>query len=574
MRRPSRSGLSLVFALSAIIPLAAQNLESIGKEKPFSFAGGVSFNQIFYSSSGIASGRDPYSYYASANLNLSLYGWTVPLTFSLSNQNTSFSQPFNQYSVHPTYKWITAHVGYTSMSFSPYTVNGHVFLGGAIDLAPGGIWKFSTFYGRFMKAVEPDSLQSSSMPAFQRIGYGLKVTCGGSRNFIDMIVFHAEDDLHSIRNIPDSVDITPQQNLVLSFGIGKTLFKSFLLKAEFATSAMSKDTRANETVNDHPLAECGIFQPRVSSSYYNAFKTSFDYQRGEWRLGLAYERIDPGYRTLGAYYFNNDLENITLNGSTGMLQGKLNMAASAGIQGDNLDKTKISTMRRIVGSINITYTASQHFNTSASYSSFQTYTNIRSQFETINQLTPYDNLDTLNFTQISRNASMSAMYSLPGGENKKQNFNLQLTWQDAADTQGQVKQHSGTRFYNINTGYSITLVPQNISVAINFNTSINEGYHINNRTMGPGVTISRSFFKRKFRTTLSSSYNTARSNGVRINTAINGRLSGALSLHDKHNINLSAIAVNRGRTREGVPYYVTEFTGTMGYSYTVVGRRK
>ena len=119
MRRPSRSGLSLVFVLCANISLIAQNLEAIGKEKPFSFAGGFSFNQIFYSSSGIASRRDPYSYFASGNVSLSLYGWSVPLSFSISNQNTAFSQPFNQYALHPTWKWISAQAGYTSMSISP-----------------------------------------------------------------------------------------------------------------------------------------------------------------------------------------------------------------------------------------------------------------------------------------------------------------------------------------------------------------------------------------------------------------------------------------------------------------------
>src|SRR5690606_16226055 len=114
---------------------------------------------------------------------------------------------------------------------------------------------------------------------------------------------------------------------------------------------------------------------------------------------VGYERIDPQYRTLGAYYFNNDLENITVNGATAILQGKLNLAANAGTQRDNLDNTKVSTMRRVVGSFNAGYAPSQKVNLNASYSTFQTYTNIRSQFLDINQLTPYDNLDTLNFTQ-------------------------------------------------------------------------------------------------------------------------------------------------------------------------------
>src|SRR5688500_5438389 len=117
-----------------------QNLESIGKEKPIKISGGIAANQIFYTASGIESRRDPYSYFLTGNINFGLYGWNVPLSFSLSNQNVSFQQPFNQYSIHPSYKWITAHVGYTSMMFSPYTLSGHIFKGAGVDLTPGEKW--------------------------------------------------------------------------------------------------------------------------------------------------------------------------------------------------------------------------------------------------------------------------------------------------------------------------------------------------------------------------------------------------------------------------------------------------
>lgn len=571
MRRPSRSGLSMVFVLCANIPLTAQNLESIGKEKPFSFAGGLSFNQIFYSASGVQLRRDPYSYVAGGNVNLSIYGWSIPLTFSVSNQQTAFSQPFNQYSLHPTYKSITAHVGYTSMSFSPYTVNGHIFLGGALDFAPEGNWKLSALYGRFLKAVESDSLQpSATRPAFERNGYGFKARYGSGVKFVDLIVFRAEDDVRSIRPLADSLRITPEQNLVISVGAGVSIFKHFLLKGEVASSAITRDTRAEKTVHTHPLAQTAIlFQPKLSSSYYQALKTSFDYQHNGWLLGVAYERIDPEYRTLGAYYFNNDLENVTMNSSGAILNGKLTIAASTGIQKDNIDNKKVSSMRRIVGSVNANYTPSQQLNLSASYSSFQTYTNIRSAFQDINQLTPYDNLDTLSFTQLSKNASLSGMYTLPGSDNKQQRINLHLTWQAAADKQGDVEQNSGTRFYNINAAYSILFVPQNMNVSLSFNGSVHNGFLINTRMLGPSASVSRSFLNRKFRTTFSSAYNNTYSNGKNINAVISFRTNGAMALTTKHNMNISTVLVKRQNKSESGAKSFTEFTATVGYRYTL-----
>ena len=78
--------LLLIFLALPLVGIG-QNLETIGKEKPLTMTGGISFNQIFYTASGIDSRRDPYSYYVAGNINFSLYGWSVPLSFSLSNQN-------------------------------------------------------------------------------------------------------------------------------------------------------------------------------------------------------------------------------------------------------------------------------------------------------------------------------------------------------------------------------------------------------------------------------------------------------------------------------------------------------
>jgi hypothetical protein len=40
--------------------------------------------------------------------------------------------------------------------------------------------------------------------------------------------------------------------------------------------------------------------------------------------------------------------------------------------------------------------------------------NIRSQFDYINGQTPYDNLDTLNFTQLSQNMALNTLYNFWG----------------------------------------------------------------------------------------------------------------------------------------------------------------
>lgn len=570
MRRPSRPGLSLVLALYVGIPLAAQHLESIGTEKPFSFDGGVSFNQVFYSGRGASSHRDPYHFIASAHLNLSLYGLMIPLAFTASNHNAAFVQPFNQYALHPSWKWIAAHAGYTSMSFSPYTVNGHNFLGGGIELTPGTKWRFSALYGRFLKAVAYDTAAlTSATPAFKRMGYGFQTSYGTGNDFVELIFFHAADEPGAILTMPDTAGIAPEENAVMSVRAGKTIFKHFRLKAEVATSALTRDTRAATTKHDHVLAHTGsLFTPRVSSTYDKAFKATFDYQQQGWLLGLAYERVDPGYRTLGAYYFNNDLEHVVVNGSAGMLQGRLNVAMSVGVQRDNLEKQKLSTMRRVTSSINVNYLSGDKLNLTASYSGFQSYANIHSRFDAINQLTPYDNPDTLNYTQISRNASLSGMLTLRKTDDTRQQLGLQLSWQDAAQQHGDDGDVGAARFYNLSCTYAARFVPRSTTLGIALNAVINDGSFIKTRTLGPTVSLTRSFFQRRFRNTLSSSYNCTYSNGTRVNTIINCRWSGSLSMNNKHKIKISAVMVRRRHSGEMVPQSVTEFTGTIGYNYT------
>src|SRR5690606_27639904 len=144
-----------------------------------------------------------------------------PFSFSLSNQNSSFQQPFNQYGLHPTYKWITAHLGWASMNFSPYTLNGHLFLGAGVETTPTDKWSISGMYGRLQKAVVPDTT-AGVLAAYQRMGFGLKASYGTGADHVDIILFRAKDDAASIPNIDLAGEVLPEENLVLSIAAAKT----------------------------------------------------------------------------------------------------------------------------------------------------------------------------------------------------------------------------------------------------------------------------------------------------------------------------------------------------------------
>jgi hypothetical protein len=555
------------------MPAAAQRIEAIGKEPALKINGAVSVNQVGYLSAGIPNRRDPYTLFATASLNLDIYGWVIPFSFSYSNQTKgSFQQPFNQYALHPSYKWITTHIGYQSMSLSSYTVNGHLFSGVGVDLAPEGKWKLSALGGRFQKAVNvvPDVVSSSPVePAYRRMGYGVKVSYGAKDQY-DVILFKAKDAVNSLTAIPKDKVVRPQDNLVMGFNFRKSLGKRLLLNGELGVSALTNDLRAAKDSGTNTVPDLGtLLHTNTSTALYKAFKTGLQYNLGKAVVGLGYERIDPEYKTLGAYYFTNDVENITGTLSTRLLKDKVSLALNAGMQRNDLKKDKQSTMKRFVGAGNVSIALNKKLSLTTTYSNFQSFVNIRSTFNDINQLTPYDNLDTLNYTQVSQNAAIGANYIIQQSKERSSSMNVNVSYLTTADKQGGKKQASGGQFYNFNGSYVLNWVPQRLAVTIGLNANQNHTGAVKAFTWGPTAGVNRSFWDKKLRSGVALSWNRSQTEGQAGTRIINTRFNNTLALKKKHNLNVSLVHVNRSGGRAGLQASrnFSEYTATVGYNY-------
>ena len=176
----------------------AQDLEQITQQKPFEIHGGIDARMMVYDAHGITPRYLPFNYYLTGSPVLSVYGIEIPVYFSFSRQQNSWSQPFNQFGLSPHYKWITLHAGYRNLQYSPFTLAGHTFLGGGVDLSPGK-WRVSGMYGRFNKATVLDTLQGIYIEnfSFKRTGYAMKIGYGVPDRYVDFIVLHAKDDAGS-----------------------------------------------------------------------------------------------------------------------------------------------------------------------------------------------------------------------------------------------------------------------------------------------------------------------------------------------------------------------------------------
>ncbi len=195
------------------------------------------------------------------------------------------------------------------------------------------------------------------------------------------------------------------ENLAGSISFLYKPVKFLEISAEYGISMLTMDRRSP---GDNQKGILGLWPGcNMSSATYHALKAQLNYVGENNRFGIGYERIDPGYRTLGAYYFTNDLENITVNAYQSLWNNKLSISLSVGYEHDDLEKSKASASSRVVGSANITAAFSERVNANLSYTNFQTYTNVRSNFELINQENNLDRLDTLNFVQLSQSANLN-----------------------------------------------------------------------------------------------------------------------------------------------------------------------
>lgn len=557
----------------------SQSLDKIGKKDMMKTGGGLSYSSVFYDAQGIPDRRQPFTWFLNGTVTTSILDISLPFTFNYSNNQISYTQPYMLQSFNPTYKWIKGYAGITSMNFSQYTLAGHVFSGTGVELTPKK-FKFSAMYGRLKKAVEYDAINGSELTmSYKRMGFGTSAGYEKNGHALKLIYFTAKDDPKSLAFVPSNTEVTPMQNTVISISGKTTLYKKLKLESEYALSGLTRSLDSPEELNTIPKNRLPrIFKPNATSQFFDALKSSVGYHAKLFGVSLIYERIDPEYRTLGGYFFNNDLENITIAPTFNLLKGKMNLSCNTGLQRNNLDGSKLSTNKRWVGSISGNYAPNQFWNFSGSYSNFSTYTRQRPQSDPF-----YQNiLDTMNFYQISKNAMLSALYNF-GKPKNKQSINFSINNQVTGQRQGNISEPGmfgtvpdltlPTHVVNGNIGHSISISRLKLTISSSLNGNRSRLTGINTFYFGPNLNLSRALAKNKLRITLGSSYNQVLTNSTRSSEIFNQRLSVSYSPKFR-NEKAGKVSMNTGishlqRTRTGpIENSFSEFTGNFGINYS------
>lgn len=543
----------------------SQKLDELGKTKLVNVSGGLSASSILYSGNAA---REPFTYFLNGNININIAElYNMPFTFSYSTQKFGYTKPegIKTFSISPSYKWISTHIGDVSMSFSPYTLSGHLFSGFGVDLTPQGKFKVSAMYGRLLKSNEYEVAKPEIIPTYKRYGYGFKTSYAFEKVNLGVIFFKATDVMSSLSNpVPFELGLTPKENVAVSFDTNFKLFQKLQVETEYANSNITEDISSTSKTKSKGVASL-FLNPNETTTSQNALKAKLTYPAGKGSLGMGYERIDPNYRTLGGYYFNNDLENITVNASQSIFKDKLNLAVNLGLQKDNLENQKVSQSKRLVTSVTADYKANAKLNLNFNYSNFQSFTNSRNQFDYINQVPGTVFLDSLNFRQVSQNMGFSANYIIKNDKKIKKLINANFSRQaSVSQQQGQTMAAGETTFYSSTLSYVMGYPEKDLNFSGTLNNNLSQIEAISSFIIGPTLGVNKLFLDKKMNSSFSASYNTSYNDGKKQNDIVNLNLSGSYLYLEKHNFNLAIISLfSKTQTSN-----INDLTATMTYSYS------
>jgi len=553
--------VALIVKTSTIL---AQDLSNLQAQKPIGFNGTLELRGIYYNANGIANRRDPFTYLLSGSPTVSLYGWSVPFSFTLSKDDRAFRQPFNQFGMSPTYKWITLHAGYRNVTFSPFTLAGHTMLGGGFEINPGKL-RVGFMYGRLNRATVIDTTTQSLVPfSFSRKGMAAKLGYGTSTNHFDLNFLHAKDDSTSRPDVrlPDSSNVLAAANTVLGYSMKFTLFKKFSIESDGAASIYTRDINSPitfDSIADPTLRRMkGLLDINGTTEWFLAFNAGIGYREKNYGIKVNYRRIEPDFKTMGAYFFANDVENLTINPNFSLPNGKLRVNASVGIQQDNVNLQKQATNKRIIGSGVIGAEITDKLGVDINYSNF-------SNNQRPNTLRF---ADSLKIVQTTQTLNIMPRYTIIG-ERMTHMVMLSVNLSGMKDYNSYFEQEANNR--DINTSqyllnYSVSFPSKLLSVFASLSHTAMEG--AGTETSYSGVTLggNYSMAKQKLQTGLNGSVMQGNTSSGK-SMIINGSMNLNYRVNNWQSIRASFFLTNNnpGSVITGVNPTFTETRGELAY---------
>ncbi len=543
----------------AVTGLHAQDLSNIAKEKPFQIHGSVSVGGGYYLSSGFNNTRKPYTYFINAAPVISIYGVQIPFNFTMTEGSKTLTNPFAQFGINPSWKWIKAYGGWTNMSWSPTTLNGKTFLGAGIEINPS-LFRFGAMYGRLNPAIKENLLGAApQQPQFKRKGYAFKLGVGNQDNFFDFIYLKGKDVSSSIPTPSDTMNqlnYTPAENAVFGINSYQSFWKKQITwQLDGAVSAYTRNTNSQlYDIGSGGAANFAnkIIPIRLSTGYSWTAHTNITYKGKRLTLGADYSRIQPEYQSMGLDYIVNDQQKITLNQAITSKKGKAIVSLMQFFQNDNLNKRKALKTNRAGLNATLTLIPNQKFGITFSYNNFLMFQ--QNGLKEVN--------DTTKLTQVQQTIAIAPHYTII---NTKfvHNISSVLTYNRLDDLNKFTAQYSRNSTINGNVSYSLTMLKINMTIAPGINVLYSKIPIFDVMNISPTLAVSNSFWKGKISTAVAFTYTASRQANLWNAHTINNTLSIGYRITNMHALRFTN---NITRTTYVSTNTTGEYRGEMTYT--------
>lgn len=539
----------------------AQNISEIANSDPLIITGAVGTQNTYHYFSSGDGYSSPLSNSVYANLNISLYGISMPFTFYYTNDNTSFTYPQISFNISPQYKNWTAHIGRSSTEFSQYILN-EAWNGVGLEYNSDR-WHVGAFYGTLRKAINDNPADPAARtPQYKRKVWGVKAGYGTSQNGVNIYVLRSWDCLKSV-NEEWQNRLSPEENILVGVRGCVTPFKWASLSANIATSVFSTDTRM-QTIDDKEAQKWeNVFDVRYSSLMRFAGDATLNLALPLGiNTSISYRIVQPDYKSLGVSYMPNNYQSLGITAAT-TLFNRVSLSGTYSGQNDNLTNRQLYTTSGYIYSLNASSRLGRHFNISAGFNGYTqrqsdgtahvTDTTRIDRQMTSFTLTPTYMTETDDF---GHSVAVSANYT---SNTDRNDYTAAINHSDVTTTA-------------LGLSYGLNVKPWGMDFGLSLSHQQTEGYDTKYRSEVATVSASRSFLEEK-NLNVSASINLCYNEIHRQSKSLSlgGDISVGYTLKKVHNISASAGFnkygdVNVSKVRSDLD--CTDISCSLNYSYS------
>ncbi len=523
--------LLILLAVSMVSRLGSQDLSRLNAPVGFKIQGGINLTSNMYSVTGIPDRTSPFSWALSGSPTVQIGDIRFPFHFSFRDQRFGLGTPFNKFGVSPYYKWAKLHLGWRTMNFSPYSLQGKSFLGVGVELKPGKL-RFNAFKGTLRNPfAQLDTLVYGAriVESYKRHAHGVKLGFGNTKNYVDVFYVKVKDDTGSLTERPPVADyeLDPADNFVIGTAFKVTAFKKLELLSNLNISAYSDNQTLGEIVFENQLLRFinSLFVFNSSTQVSLAGDAALGLNLKNARLGLKYRRVEPQYRSLGISYIQSDVEALLGSVQMSMLKRKMIVSAKAGIERTDLRGLDYLGRRRLIRDIQLQFLPSKQLQVIGQLSNYQ--------YETQDGLIELN--DTLRIVNVTRQSGLILNYTRPG-DRWQTGFNASIHIQSIRDQSPVLSFGSDISSLQTNISVKAAYLPLDLRCTPSvFYARYTLPMRLQER-YGLGLSVQKGFWKKTLQIGISGRWANNDVDKLRNGHTLNLRVHGAYAMKNRHSL--------------------------------------